>query len=578
MPPKRAYGPRLSLAFGAMAMLSFGMSGARAEQASQPTFNPRQTEKYFDDLQARREPAPAPSIPHVATGVDAARGGKPLFVLRAVGLTGASTLSNAELAPAYQPFIGKPVSQADLAAIATAISDRYRAAGYHLSRAIVPPQDIDNGRVRIQVIEGSIAEVNLNGEGAEQFGVRAMLDPVLAEQPSRFATLERQLLLINGRAGVRIVDSAIEEIGGTTGRFRLVLKLNAWHIYGFAGIDNLGASTVGPWQSYATAAFNSYLTPGDTLAVNLSTTPGDVRELSFVRLSYDTPVGIDGARVGASALYSEVRPGDFRRDYNDNTVTEGFEVHGSIAPIQTQHASLVLTVAAGFLNATERSVFGTLYEDHVRTLSLTSDIHWDDPLAGDNYLTVGYRQGLDIFGAGSPDGLSSRDDAAPNFSVLNAWFTRYQTLSSGWSIKLAGAAQIASGPLFTSQQFYLGGLAFGRGYGSAEISGDNGVAGTFELRYDHTVNWAYLAGYQLYSFVDAGLAWNDGYRPWDGIALTSAGAGVRFTFINDLRADLSVAFPLSYRAPDNDTRSARFLFSLSTALKLCPQRGQGHCL
>jgi hemolysin activation/secretion protein len=567
-----------SLALSAIVMLPLAAPVARAEQATQPTFNTRQTEKYFDDLQTQREPAPPPSVPHVSAGAGAASAGKPLFVLHAVVLTGATTLDKAELAAAYQPFLGKPVSQADLAAIAAAISERYRAAGYHLSRAIVPPQDIENGRVRILVIEGSITEVSLKGEGAEQFGIRPMLDPVLAEQPSRFTTLERQLLLINGRAGVRIADSAIEEIGGATGRFRLVLQLQVWHVYGFVGVDNLGASSVGPWQSYATAAFNSYLTPGDTLAVNLSTTPGDIRQLGFVRLSYDTPVGTDGARVGASALYSEVRPGDFRALYNDNTVTEGAEVHGSITPIQTQHASLVLTVAAGFTNATESSLFGTLYEDHVRTLSLASDYHWDDQLAGDNYLTMSYRQGLDIFGAGSPDGLSSRDGASPSFSVFNGWFTRYQSLVAGWSIKLAGVAQFASGPLFASQQFYLGGFAFGRGYGSAEVSGDNGVAGTFELRYDHAVNWAYLAGYQLYSFVDAGLAWNDGYRPWDGVALTSAGAGVRFTFVNDLRADLSVAFPLSYRAPDNDTRSARFLVSLSTALKLCPQRGQGHCL
>ena len=566
-----------SLAATAIAVLPLAAPAARAEQAAPPLFDTRQTEKYFDDLQTRREPAPPLGMPRVGAA-EVAHGGKPLFVLRSIVLTGATTLDKAELAAAYQPYLGKPVSQADLTAIAAAVSDRYRAAGYHLSRAIVPPQDIENGRVRIQVIEGSIKEVGLKGEGAEQFGIRPMLDPVLAEQPSRFATLERQLLLINGRAGVRITDSAIEEIGGTTGRFRLILQVQAWHVYGFAGVDNLGASTVGPWQSYATAAFNSYLTPGDTLAVNLSTTPGDVRELSFVRLSYDTPIGTDGARVGASALYSEVRPGDFRRLYNDDTVTERFEVHGSIAPIQTQHASLVLTVAAGFLNATESSMFGTLYEDHVRTLTLTSDYHWDDRLAGDNYFTMSYRQGLDIFGAGSPDGLSSRDGASPSFSVLNAWFTRYQNLAAGWSIKLAGAAQFASGPLFSSQQFYLGGFAFGRGYGSAEISGDNGIAGTFELRYDHAVNWAYLASYQLYSFVDAGLAWNDGYRPWEGGALTSAGAGVRFTFVNDLRADLSVAFPLSYRAPDNDTRSARFLVSLSTALKLCPQRGQGQCL
>jgi hemolysin activation/secretion protein len=571
--------PRMAtFAFSAVAALPLAVAPAWSEQAAQPVFDTRQTEKYFDDLQTQRDPARPPSVPRVSAAPKIAPAGKPLFVLRSVVLTGATTLSKAELAAVYQPFLGKPVSQADLAAIASAISDRYRSAGYHLTRAIVPPQDIANGQVRIQVIEGRITEVSLKGEGAEQFGIRPMLDPVLAEQPSRFATLERQLLLINNRAGVRIADSAIEEIGGSTGHFRLVLQMQVWHVYGFAGVDNLGSSTVGPWQSYATAAFNSYLRPGDTLAVNLSTTPGDVRELSFVRMSYDTPIGTDGARVGGSALYSEVRPGDFRRDYNDNTVTEGFELHGSIAPIQTQHASLVLTVAAGFLNATERSTFGTLYQDHVRTLSLTSDYHWDDRLAGDNYLTVSLRQGLDILGAGSPDGLSSRDDASPNFSVLNASFTRYQSLLAGWSIKLAGAAQFASGPLFTSQQFYLGGFAFGRGYGSAEVSGDNGIAGTFELRYDHAANWAYLTGYQLYGFVDAGLAWNDGYRPWDGVALTSAGAGVRFNFVNDLRADLSVAVPLSYRAPDNDTRDARFLLSLSSALKLCPQRGQGPCL
>ena len=37
----------------------------------------------------------------------------------------------------------------------------YRAAGFHLSRAIVPPQDIRDGRVRIRMIEGSIVETEL---------------------------------------------------------------------------------------------------------------------------------------------------------------------------------------------------------------------------------------------------------------------------------------------------------------------------------------------------------------------------------------------------------------------------------
>jgi hypothetical protein len=36
--------------------------------------------------------------------------------------------------------------------------------------------------------------------------------------------------------------------------------------------------------------------------------------------------------------------------------------------------------------------------------------------------------------------------------------------------------------------------------------------------------------------------------------------------------------PLSYRAPDNSSRTARLLFSLSNTFKLCPERAQARCL
>ncbi len=553
---------------------------AMAEPASQPGFDPKQTEKYFDDVQsqASRSSRSQLQVPHLARPESAADS-KPLFVLHGVSIAGAATISLAELATAYQPYLGKKVSQADLAAIATAISDLYRAAGFHLTRAMIPPQDIDKGIVRVQVIEGGIAEVALKGDGAEEFGVRPLLAAVVAEHPSRLATLERQLLLINGVPGVRVIDSSIEELGNATGRFRLVLSLKTWHVYTSFGIDNLGASSVGPWQSYATAAFNSYLRPGDTLAVNLSTTPNDLRELGFARLSYDTPVGTDGARIGASALYSQVRPGDFRRFFSDATITDAFEVHGSIVPIQSLQSSLMFTLAAGFTEASESAVFGPIYKDHIRTISMTADYRWLDDLAGNNYFTATYRQGLDLFGASHfGDDLASRFDASPDFTAFNFWFTRYQPLTDAWSIKLAAASQIALNPLYLSQQFYLGGLAFGRGYGSAEVSGDNALAGSVELRYDSKLNFQYLSGYQLYSFVDSGVVWNDGFKPSDGVTLTSAGAGVRLFLWNDLLADIGVAFPLSYRAPDNEMRTARVLVSLSSALKMCPQRGQSGCL
>jgi hypothetical protein len=81
----------------------------------------------------------------------------------------------------------------------------------------------------------------------------------------------------------------------------------------------------------------------------------------------------DGAQLGASALYSEVRPGDIRRLNNDVTKTESFEVRGSIVPLQSQKSTLTLTAALAFTNVTEHDVFGPFYMDHIRTARLTSD-------------------------------------------------------------------------------------------------------------------------------------------------------------------------------------------------------------
>lgn len=549
---------------------------AQAQQAPSTGFDPRQTEKRFDDWQSeqgRRGTVRLPAATPQATPASAA----PLFMLRGVNVTGATAVAAGDIAAIYQPYLGKTVSPADLAAIAASISDLYRARGYHLSRAIVPPQDIQGGRIRILVIEGRIEAVAVEGEGAEHFGIPQLLAPLRAENPARLRTLERQLLFINERPGVRVVDTAVDEIGTLTGRFRLRVKVQTWSVFASVGVDNLGSNAVGPWQGYASAAYNSLLAPGDSVAVNFSTVPDTPRELGFGRLSYDVPVGTDGFRVGATALYSEVQPGDWRREFRDRTLTNSVELRGSIVPLQSQAESLTLTLAAGFSNVSEADMFGKIYDDHIRTIGLTADYRLRDGFGGTNYLTLAYRKGLDVFGASSADDFVSRAGAAPTFAMLGGWFTRYQTLTDAWSLKLAAAGQAASGPLYTSQQFYLGGAAFGRGYGSAEISGDNGVAGSAELRFDQRLDVGPLRGYQLYGFAESGAVWNSGFGINQGLSLTSAGGGARFFLGDNLTVGIGAAWPLTFRSPDNWDRRPRVLFSLSNSIRLCPERPFARC-
>jgi len=318
----------LGLTPAAIVLLST-LAAPAAMAQGQSGFDPRQAERQFDAQQSdQRRNVPSPlriARPHWDKST---ADGKPLFGLRHVALTGVTAMPAADLAPAYHSYLGKKVSQADLAKIAEALSDRYRAAGYHLSRAIVPPQDVNAGRIQVKVIEGAITDLVLKGDNLDVFGIRALLDPVLAERPAKLATLERQLLLINDLPGARVADTAIEEIGVATGKFRLIVQVKTW------GFTPRSASTISVpdrlghgratvrWRS--TPTFSRRHADGERL--DGADRPS---ELAFGRLSYDAPVGIDGARVGATALYSDVRPGDYRRQFDTRTQTETFELRAA---------------------------------------------------------------------------------------------------------------------------------------------------------------------------------------------------------------------------------------------------------
>ncbi len=562
-------------------ILSAAVSSAAIAQQKprQPSLDPYQTEKNIDALKAERRraktsPVQLPKIARPEISTDT----RPLFKLTAVSVTGASILSGDLIAGTYRPYIGKTVSKADLATIAVNISDRYRDAGYFLSRAIVPPQDVKGGRIRIRVIEGTIADVVFKGEGVDEFGIRPMLNAVVAEHPARLQTLERQLLLINDRPGVTITDTALEEIGKATGRFRLVVYLKTWRVGTLLGASNWGTPAVGPLQIYSVSAFNSIFAGGDSFGLNLSTVPDTPQELGFGQLSYDVPIGLSGARLGATALYSDVQPGDYRRALNDHIKTETYAARASFDPLQSRKSALRLTAVAGFSNVSERDSNRTIYNDHIRTVALAADYKLHDDFGGWNYLNVLYRQGVGAFGASrSGDAYLSNSNASGIFSIIDFSFAHYRNLSDAVSVKFSSAGQWASSPLLTSQQFYIGGPIYGRGYYSGDLSGDNGIAGALELRFDQKLKDGFLKSYQLYGFIDGGAVWNHGAARDDVSSLSSAGAGVRFYFPDEFLADFTFAAPVAYHSPTSIYHGLRFLFSLSKTFKVCPHRADIHC-
>jgi hemolysin activation/secretion protein len=175
---------------------------------------------------------------------------------------------------------------------------------------------------------------------------------------------------------------------------------------------------------------------------------------------------------------------------------------------------------------------------------------------------ISVTHGLGIFGATLPgDPLASRDDADGRFVLANAYIDWTGALAGPLSLKLAGTAQIASGPLLSVSEMGLGGNRFGRAYGYSERSGDEGIAGSAELRTDFNKPFALVDWVQLYTFADGGAVRNLG-NGLGGGTLYSGGAGVRLR-AGKVNLGVESAFPLNAVRFDSGDRDPRFNMQLS---------------
>src|SRR3984885_1118797 len=85
------------------------------------------------------------------------------FKLADIRIVGATTLSPDSFRPLYAGLIGKDVSLANIYDVADAIENAYRAAGYLLVRAYVPPQHVKDGIFTIKVVEGFVESTSVQG-------------------------------------------------------------------------------------------------------------------------------------------------------------------------------------------------------------------------------------------------------------------------------------------------------------------------------------------------------------------------------------------------------------------------------
>jgi hemolysin activation/secretion protein len=503
------------------------------------------------------------------------------FKLNKIILEDNHVYTNAQLETIYKNKIGTMISVAELQGIVQDITNYYRNNGYILTRAVLPPQHVADGVVRVKILEGYVDSVKVvgNPKGSKRlvasYGAR-----ITQMRPTQLKIMEKYLLLANEIPGVQ-VKAVLEPSKTNVGSSNLLLVTDSRTFSGFASYDNYGTRFIGPLQVSGGAELDSIFIPGDSTTINFARTTWG-QQLNFFQIAYNMPVGTNGTRLIWSANRALTQPGmnltPLKIMGEADTVSGQFQ----FPIIRSRSQNLTADASVNYIDSyvTTLQPSQQLYTDHLRTLRSGINYNLSDAFGGNNSAAAHLETGIPgIGGTTESTGnrtpvIVSRYGASNHFLKMDMQLSRLQTFgATRYSAFFQLQGQYALEPLLATEQFGFGGVqsALGRGYDPAEIIGDRGLAYSAELRMNVIPQRYLLQAAQLYMFYDSGVIWNlkDIQDQNTKESATSTGVGSRFYFTKNFTGNLLIAQPLTKQVAAlqliGDGRQPRVFFSITAS-------------
>ena len=452
---------------------------------------------------------------------------------------GNSLISEADLLEAVKPWSNRPISFNDLKDVVTAVQERYSKRGY-LGQASVPPQDIEDGLVLIDVIEAKLGGIIVEAADPNQalrvdaemirlyFGRTVLGTPYIDTKP-----IESTLGLVNDLPGVRATGEF--EAGNTSGESNFRVKLSDSPLFtGQVALSNYGAASTGVEQVVGNLAMNDPSGIGDQVTLDLITSRGSV----YSQLGYTLPVGYAGWRLGAQGSYLQYQT---LSSFSTNQSTGIASTMGinAVYPL-LRESDHVIKVRFGLESRGYSNSEAGANISNYQILAFSTGINgsWTDtPKSLVSYGLTATFGNLTINNQSQAASDASGPATAGDYLKVAFNATRTQELEwlpdTSWVLSASG--QWANTNLNSSEQIYMGGPYAVRAYPVSQGGGSQGVILSNELQYKYNEFW------QLGAFVDLGYVqqYTNLYPNWQGLTnasngyyLAAIGPTAKFTYQN----------------------------------------------
>ncbi len=495
--------------------------------------------------------------------------------LRAIEFSGNTIIRSRVLRQIVKAYLDRSLSMKDLRELCRLVQNKYVRKGYFLTRVYLPPQEIKEGVLHVEVIEGKLGNVSVVGNRFYSTKFIASYFDKYQGKPIQYDSILRTLFLLDENSDLEV--GAVFKKGENFGTADLILRVSDKRpIHLTVDTNNYGSDHTTHQRTGTRLDYGNLLMYGDTLTL-IEVLGSPVSHLNFTDVIYHAPVNTMGTALDISYLCA-----NFKTEKVDEIRYVGRSHIGGVKLSQAlQRTRLFGTDFFTSFDVKQVQNFGggkrTSF-DKLRVLSGGMNIDYIDSVKGRNLFNFSFGWGIPgIFGGSSAKSDdSSRVGSGGQFVKGNLGWKRLQELPYNCFMLINTAFQFSFDKLPLPEEFYIGGVDTVRGYPLAEGISDCGYYGTVEFHVPppflraHKVPWSKKQTWgeflQFVGFVDMGQTFSLGtdilreendhsdHTKLDGrVMLMSAGPGVRLHGPWKLEWSFDVGFPLTERHRSSNT-------------------------
>jgi hemolysin activation/secretion protein len=473
------------------------------------------------------------------------------FYIREYRVEGSKRLANPDVERAVYPFLGPERTPSDVDRARMALEEAFHERGYQTVSVIIPQQDPRYGVIRLQVVEGKVGRLHVQGA---RFFLPSKIKkdaPSLAEgSVPNMNEVSKDIIGLNRLADRRVTPELTA--GSEPGTVDINLKVeDKLPLHGALELNNRYSADTTELRLNGSMSYGNFLQKGHTIGLSFQVAPQNFDDAQVYS-------GYYLARVsdGVSLMLQGTRQ-------NSDVSTLGGAAVGGNGEIVSLRALFDLPGEASFY---QNISLGLDYKNFREDIVVGKDTisspieYW--PMSANYGATWIGENGFTEFntslnfhlrglGSTETDYSNKRYNADGNYVYLRTDAAHTHDMNGGAQVFGKIQGQIASKPLVNGEQIAGGGLDTVRGYLEATALGDNGVFGTAEYRSPSFIgtpdeNGRWTNEWRIHAFAEGGLT-----GIWDALpgqqaryGFASVGVGSRILYAKHYNATFDLGVPL----------------------------------